>query len=623
MSLFKKIVYTLYFNSSPSRRRQTRISIKSRKDKRLSQKFFKNITQLKVSNHTLQIIKLNNQLFKFRKSPSKLLHQWSKKLREKPNRALLLAAAELSYAIAESKSGKVTFLYLSSAYYSFSFLFDTGLEEINYYSPNFRLARELYNHSLANLITSEDSNIIGLNYPAQVQTLNGTLNLTSFSNEFPWDPKKFNKFLPAYDFVVKGFLVDSKEYGIGTPLIAVKNFEPDIQLNNEKRNHFLFPTEQAYPVTAILHFKDSIYDETTNKTTFNASLKLINPLKTNHVTINNSRTPLEIDITSPLAYFLNGKPYKKNMTRLLEPEDHFSPFSHGIHMLIPYQEDKIPVILVHGLLSTVRTWEEMVNTLLRNPKIRSRYQFWAFSYSTGNPILYSAHNLRQNLTEVWKTFEPDLNNKFFNKAVIIGHSMGGLLAKTMLLNVEDKIYNSVSETNLDELNLSADNYKTIKNMLFFNRLPFIKKCIFLSTPHKGSAKANNPFPRFSSSVIKLSDGLLDMFTNFHNSHKKLNAEKTLKIKTLTTGIDSLLPENPTLKVLNSVPIPDEVECHSIFGNIKQADTPNGTDSIVSYDSTHLESAVSEKIIHCNHATHRHPDTILEVERILLDYLKKN
>jgi hypothetical protein len=60
----------------------------------------------------------------------------------------------------------------------------------------------------------------------------------------------------------------------------------------------------------------------------------------------------------------------------------------------------------------------------------------------------------------------------------------------------------------------------------------------------------------------------------------------------------------------------DVPYHSIIGNKKAADTPGGTDGIVAYESSHLAGAASEKIVKSGHDVMSHPQTILEIRRIL-------
>ena len=47
---------------------------------------------------------------------------------------------------------------------------------------------------------------------------------------------------------------------------------------------------------------------------------------------------------------------------------------------------------------------QTINGLQADPEIRKHYQFWVFGYPTGNPILYSALRLREELAKVDKLY---------------------------------------------------------------------------------------------------------------------------------------------------------------------------------------------------------------------------
>jgi len=79
------------------------------------------------------------------------------------------------------------------------------------------------------------------------------------------------------------------------------------------------------------------------------------------------------------------------------------PFSASrrpqIYLLDPYDPNKIPLLMVHGLQSTPVAFAGLVNSLRADPEIRSKYQFWQFYYASGTPVLVNAAALRDNLAE--------------------------------------------------------------------------------------------------------------------------------------------------------------------------------------------------------------------------------
>src|SRR3954468_950610 len=82
----------------------------------------------------------------------------------------------------------------------------------------------------------------------------------------------------------------------------------------------------------------------------------------------------------------------------------------------------------------------MVEDLEADPEIMDRFQFWTYGYSTGDPILYSASLLRRDMEEVRRKFDPAGTDAAFDRIVVVGHSLGGLLAKMMVQDSGDRLW---------------------------------------------------------------------------------------------------------------------------------------------------------------------------------------
>ncbi len=63
----------------------------------------------------------------------------------------------------------------------------------------------------------------------------------------------------------------------------------------------------------------------------------------------------------------------------------------------------------------------------------------------------------------------------------------------------------------------------------------------------------------------------------------------------------------------------QVKFHSIIGNSKLADLDWISDTVVPYESSHLENSESETLIQSEHSVQNHPPTFLEVKRILKEH----
>ena len=95
---------------------------------------------------------------------------------------------------------------------------------------------------------------------------------------------------------------------------------------------------------------------------------------------------LACDRTTPLASLLSGRRLAMlEWTGLFDSRFNQQGLDTALYMSRPYQPGKIPVIFVHGLVSSPRAWAKTINELENTPVIESRYQFWVFLYPTGLP----------------------------------------------------------------------------------------------------------------------------------------------------------------------------------------------------------------------------------------------
>ena len=90
----------------------------------------------------------------------------------------------------------------------------------------------------------------------------------------------------------------------------------------------------------------------------------------------------------------------------------------------------------------------------------------------------------------------------------------------------------------------------------------------------------------------------------------------LPLRRIPNSIDTLAPSNRFVKSINTIPMTEGIPYHSIMGDRGRGDTPNSSDGVVPYWSSHLEGAQSELIVPSDHGAHQHPQTIQEVHRIL-------
>jgi len=154
-----------------------------------------------------------------------------------------------------------------------------------------------------------------------------------------------------------------------------------------------------------------------------ARLAIKDPLISDRVSLAGRNYPLAADLSIGTAALLaENQPQRLGFIRMIRPAKY--AFTARLLHLQPYDRNKIPVLMIHGLQDTPATWAPLLNELRSDPQINRRYQFWVYNYPSGYPFPYSAELLREELDRVNKTY-PD-----HKKIILIGHSMGGLVARS-------------------------------------------------------------------------------------------------------------------------------------------------------------------------------------------------
>jgi triacylglycerol esterase/lipase EstA (alpha/beta hydrolase family) len=284
--------------------------------------------------------------------------------------------------------------------------------------------------------------------------------------------------------------------------------------------------------------------------------------------------------------------------------------------LTPHRFGRIPVVFVHGTASSAGRWAEMINVLQADPIIRDRYEFWAFSYDTGNPIVYSSMILRDNLTSAVKLLDPESKDPGLKQMIVIGHSQGGLLTKMTVVHTGSRLYDAAFKKPLDQLNISDETRDIVKKAMFVEPLPFVKQVIFICTPHRGSYLAarelvRSLIQRLVSTPARLVKGSAELLANRDAFAVTQGGTR------LPTAIDNMSPRNPFIKTLSIIPIDPGVDAYSIVAVKGNGPIETGDDGVVQYESAHIDGVKSELVVRWDHSVQGQPEAILEVRRILL------
>src|SRR6202011_5036621 len=148
----------------------------------------------------------------------------------------------------------------------------------------------------------------------------------------------------------------------------------------------------------------------------------------------------------------------------------------------------------------------LTNELCSDPKILEHYQPWFFLYPTGQPVLESAAQLRDDLQTTQRLFDPSGSAVASHHVVVVAHSMGGLLAHTLVSYSGDALWNVFATKPLNSLTLPADDRDLMQKYFYFHHQTSIDRVIFLSVPPRGSSLAGGVVGTLGNPLIRRSKG---------------------------------------------------------------------------------------------------------------------
>jgi pimeloyl-ACP methyl ester carboxylesterase len=295
------------------------------------------------------------------------------------------------------------------------------------------------------------------------------------------------------------------------------------------------------------------------------------------------------------------------------------PFSMSrkpqIYLLDPYDPDKIPLLMVHGLQSTPVEFAALVNSLRADPEIRSKYQIWQFYYASGTPVLVNAAALRDSLAQTIHTLDPGDHNAAGKRIVVLGHSMGGVISHTLVSSSYDRVWNSVFRVPPGRLRGDRNAIQELEHALFFQRNPRVVRVIFMAAPHRGSPMADSFIGFIGNSFTHLNPLLEHGFSQLAIANPEaITPEAAVFYKGRFSAVRTLSPKSTALIALSKLPI--EVPYHSVIGQRHPGPKERGSDGVVPYWSSHLDGAESEVIVRSGHGVFRNPQAVQEIIRIL-------
>jgi pimeloyl-ACP methyl ester carboxylesterase len=359
---------------------------------------------------------------------------------------------------------------------------------------------------------------------------------------FEWRNRRIVALSSVQDIAIRGLANRYRRPGVGAPLAA--STQPIVAEQGMQ-----VAPRMKLPMTAALRL-DAPRRQLAQRE-LRATLDPYNTYDVATTTIGGKTVPLEADDTAVLAYVLA-------LPEIWERE--LKAFFSGVFSeatptqlasIDVYRPGRIPVVFVHGTASSAGRWGDMVNDLLDDPGIRERYQFWFFTYDTGNPVLYSAALLREALRDALHKLDPAGVDPALSEIVVIGHSQGGLLTKAMVVDTGDRLWNAIANKPLGQIDLSPERRELLREAVFIKPVPNVRRVVFIATPHPGSYLTEYPVTELLGRFLTLPVRIVQT-----GAELARNAGD-FKVNPRNLGSGSLFgmtPNNPVLQTMSTTPI---------------------------------------------------------------------
>jgi pimeloyl-ACP methyl ester carboxylesterase len=408
-------------------------------------------------------------------------------------------------------------------------------------------------------------------------------------------PDYFDRLEAAAAFKVGG-LAHHRADGAGVPLVGIRH--------NERRE----PVEKWYPPEGITRAVTAVVVPGSMKNGVRrVEVRLYDRMKSGSTVIGGKEEPLAADFTVPWAALLEEtRPLAgSGITGMLRRD---RAREAGFALMEEYDARRTPVILIHGLFSTPLAWAGLTNELWADPEVRKRYQIWHYLYPTNSPALYSARVMRGQHDELCRFLDPEGDDPAMRRSVVIAHSNGGLLAKSLAVEPRDAFWDAVFTRPLDQLDLTPRERDTLREAFYWKPRGKVDRVIFCSVPFRGSNWANSWVGRFGQRLIAPDDRFQDFFREiekknpgmFQPDYESLTRDKV-------TSVVALTPSQRSMTIFDGLPLTPGTAAHVITGS---------RDLFVAPSSSSFPGAESALEVPTGHGSYHHPKAVAEIRRIL-------
>lgn len=378
-----------------------------------------------------------------------------------------------------------------------------------------------------------------------------------------------------------------------------------------------YSLQRFIPVSLVVDFPARDLDELLE--TRRATLRPFDPYATTRVTVRGQTLPLAANFSAGYGLWLARSAFARQAALTLFGREGGIERPH-IYLMQQFDPKRRILLMVHGLASSPEAWVNLANEVTGDAKLREHYQIWQVYYPTNLPIPWNHHEIRGVVAATLDALDPQRVSNARNDIVVVGHSMGGVIARLMVSQPGDQL-SSWLERSLPARSMQSRLRDRLQPYVRFEPFPGVRRAVFMAAPHQGTPAATGRLARFVSRLIRTPLGVQrDIIERVGSPEEALALSGGGGL--LPTSIDSLRDSDAFVQAAADIPIDPAIPYHSIIGaeNLEVRLT-DATDGVVPYRSAHVEGALSELIVRSDHHVQERLESMLELRRILRLHLK--
>ena len=209
-----------------------------------------------------------------------------------------------------------------------------------------------------------------------------------------------------------------------------------------------------------------------------------------------------------------------------------------------------------------------------------------------------------------------------SRMVLIGHSMGGLVAQLQVTYSGDTVWQAAATQPFNTIITDPATRADLAAAFFFQPSPDVTRVVYIATPHRGSSDATRCVGRVSSALVEerpIAEARREQLVRDNP-----NAFREEVQRRIPTSVDLLEPDSLILQSTERLPYRQGVAVNTIIGDYRWANSWGPSDGVVSVESASLYGSQTETTVDARHTSVlKSPETSREVTGILMRHAGGN